>query len=294
MKSFLGTLLEFCLALLLYVQAVHIVAPQATAQQSAQPIKRVDPLSLSSLLIESVSKGQNLARATGFVVESKGKPYLITNWHVLSGRNPETNKPLHPSGAVPGQIRIDHHSKVLGTWVTRIEPLNNATGGRRWLEHQQGSKIDVAALPLSALDDEVQIYPLDMALADTDMRADIAMPVSIIGFPLGLTGPGFFPIWKTGNIASEPAWDYAGLPSFLIDATTRPGMSGSPVMLRLNGGFHMERVNVIVGPGAGGMSTRFLGIYSGELRIAGQLEIGSEVGIVWRPQVITEILAQAK
>jgi hypothetical protein len=114
----------------------------------------------------------------------------------------------------------------------------------------------------------------------------VAMPVSIIGFPLGLTGPGVFPIWKTGHIASDPDLDYGGTPSFLIDATTRGGMSGSPVVLRLTGGFEMRKGGFILA--GSGISTLFLGVYSGRLNDQ------SEIGKVWKPQLVSEILAQIK
>ena len=52
------------------------------------------------------------------------------------------------------------------------------------------------------------------------------MPISIIGFPLGMSGPSRMAIWKTGHIATEPDVDYNGEPFFIIDATTRQGMSG--------------------------------------------------------------------
>lgn len=285
-RMVLAFALTVWLSVALYAQEIRTQTPQASQQQSTQPSKRVDPLSGRSLYLELFSKGQFCGSATGFVVEYKGKPYLVTNWHVLSGRNPETNNPLDPSGALPDKIHVLHHNKVLGTWVVRTEPLLEPNGTRRWIEHKQGSKIDVAALPLTVLNNQVQIYPFDLALAETDMLPAVAMPVSIIGFPLGLAGPGFFPIWKTGHIASDPDLDYAGLPCFLIDATTRGGMSGSPVVLRLTGGFETKSGGFVLA--GGGIYTKFLGIYSGRLHDQ------SEIGRVWRPQVITEILSQAK
>lgn len=78
----------------LYAQEIRTQVPQASQEQSTQPSKRVDPLSVRSLYLELFSKDQFCGSATGIVVEYKCKQYLITNWHVLSGRNPETNNPL--------------------------------------------------------------------------------------------------------------------------------------------------------------------------------------------------------
>lgn len=72
---------------------------------------------------------------------------------------------------------------------------------------------------------------------------------------------------------------------FLIDATTRGGMSGSPVVLRQVGGYLTKSGGQVIMPG---VSTRFLGIYSG------RLPRDSEIGRVWRPRLIKEILEQGK
>ena len=72
---------------------------------------------------------------------------------------------------------------------------------------------------------------------------------------------------KTGHVAS----DINGHPDqkhFLVDATTRDGMSGSPVIAK-------NSLNPL------------LGIYSG--RLHGDVEIG----IVWRLGIIYQLLQQA-
>jgi hypothetical protein len=244
----------------------------------------IDPLTVTSLPIELRANGQPLGTGTGFCVTKADRRFLVTNWHVLAGRNPDTGALLSASGAVPDQVRIYHHAAVgLGNWVIKTEALAGPGGAKRWFEHPGGPGIDVVALPL-ALHNDVSYYPLDLNLADFDMIVSVAMPVSIIGFPFGLATAGAFPIWKTGHIASDPDLDYDGRPAFLIDATTREGMSGSPVVLRLYGGYATSQAAMTLG---GGPGTRFLGVYSG--RIHNQ----AEVGRVWRPSVIRDVLATA-
>ena len=242
----------------------------------------LDPLSGRPLYLIQVKGTQALGTATGFVVTQDKKNYLITNWHVVSGRAPGSNTILHPSGQVPDALLIWHHGRTLGTWVRKREVLHDKKGKIRWAEHSKGRAVDVVALPLQAVDDDVRVYPFDLALADADMVPEVAMPISIIGFPVGLTSAGVFPIWKTGHIASEPALDFKGKPLCLIDATTRGGMSGSPVVLRLSGGYKTKSGGTIMS--SSGHKTLFLGIYSG------RLPRDSEIGLVWRPQVIRDIL----
>lgn len=249
---------------------------------ATEPNKFIDPLSTQSLYLILKNGECILGTATGFIVEKGDINYLITNWHVFSGRHPETNKILSPTGAIPKQVLIWHHGKKLGTWHLKSEKLYDNSGKKRWKEHKSGSKVDIVALPLENIPDNIQLYPFDLSLAKTDMILEVAMPVSIIGFPHGFSSSGKFPIWKTGHIASDPDLNYNNKPLFLIDATTRGGMSGSPVVLHLTGGYMTKDRNWMVG----GKNTLFLGIHSGGL------PGDTEIGFVWRPYLIEEILEE--
>lgn len=247
----------------------------------------IDPLSVRSLFLEILYNNEVLGSATGFIVEFNNNYYLVTNWHVVSGKDPSTNEPLWVwHSIIPNQLNIIHHSSAkLGSWTKKSEALYNTDGAQRWLEHSQGRKVDVVLLPLKNIDSEVKIYPFDLNLANTDIIAEPAMPVSIIGYPLGIATGGNFPIWKTGHIASDPDLDYNNQPAFLIDATTREGMSGSPVVLRSSGVYRTRNGSrVLVQSGA---ATLFLGIYSG------RIHKDSEIGMVWRPKAINEIASNA-
>jgi hypothetical protein len=87
---------------------------------------------------------------------------------------------------------------------------------------------------------------------------------------------GVFISAPTANIASEPYVDFQGKPVVVIDATMRPGMSGSPV--------------VVQEPHYGSYRHRLLGIYTGRFP---RLEKGDDpaLGIVYKPKVIQEIFA---
>jgi hypothetical protein len=67
----------------------------------------------------------------------------------------------------------------------------------------------------------------------------------------------------------------------MVDATTRSGMSGSPVVLRLTGGFKKSSGGNMIA--STGIHTKFLGIYSAQWTV-------SELGKVWFPKVINEII----
>ncbi len=255
----------------------------------------VDPLSLTSLLVVPRVNDQDLGTATCFIVEHKSRAWLVTSRHVVTGRDTETDKLLSNTGAVPDALRIVHHStlstELQGAWTLVNEPLYTENGEPRWVEHPHfcikdaerptEPNVDLVVLPLSSLHKEIQLYPLDLRLATVNVRVAPGLPVSIIGFPFGRFGPAFFPIWKTGHIASD-ADAYWSPRYFLIDATTRTGMSGSPVVYRSFGSYQRDETTTVVGD-----ATRLLGVYSGRIRE------DAEIGIVWRPELISEMLDSA-
>lgn len=229
-----------------------------------------------------------LSSATGFVVEHQGMHYLITNWHVISGRNNQTGQPLDTQhGAVPNILTIFHNvHNHLGAWIPVREPLydsgNDPSSDQpRWLEHPvYGRAVDVVALPLTDLNN-VGTYPYDpwtpptLAVGPSDM-------VSVPGFPFGQRAGGLLAIWVQGAMASEPDVDIDYLPLFLIDSRTKPGSSGSPVIAYRTGG-------AVTTAGGGtaifsGSIWSFLGVYSG------RIEDGSDVGRVWKASVISDII----
>ncbi len=249
-----------------------------------RPIILINPLSVRSLRLELYFGQTLLGRATGFLVQKDERSFLVTNWHVVSGYNPDTGRPLADHGGIPDRIEILHHARGnLGTWIPISQPLVGPNGQPLWVEHPSGRVIDVILLPVVA-SPAADLHYFDLRLSDTDMVPEPAIAISIIGFPYGLGTAGAWPIWKTGHVASDPDLDYDGRPAFLIDATTRGGMSGSPVVWRCDGGYRTRNGTPIL---AGGMKTKFLGVYSG------RIHDDAEIGRVWRPSVVEEILSNA-
>ena len=253
----------------------------------------IDPLTLQVLLVETYFDDKLLGNASAFIVSSNQKTFLITNWHVVSGKNSETGENLHKHAGIPNKIRIWHHQKgKLGEWIPIDQKLRLPNDDNLWLEHPRGSEVDVVALSLIADLGQVDIYPLDLALTNTNMSDVPATPVSIVGFPFGHAVLGKFPIWKTGHIASDINLDYQGTPSFLIDATTRGGMSGSPVYCRAIGPYILKNGGVVL---SSSITTRFMGVYSGRIKFREKNnETGEyiEIGRVWKPIVIKQIIGE--
>lgn len=243
--------------------------------QFAQP-------SVQSLLIEMQFNGQRLATGTGFVVETSLGPHLITNRHNVTGRSQETGQPISKTGGLPNELVVVHNQKgMLGNWVRRTELLE-AYGAPRWVEHPTlGASADVVALKLTALDD-VELFPHDLSGGKAQIQVGPADPVSVVGFPFGLTAGGSLAIWATGFVASEPNVNFNDFPIFLIDCRSRQGQSGSPVIAYRSGG------SVDTGNGTAtifdGPVQRLMGIYSGRINAE------SDLGFVWKLSAIQELV----
>lgn len=227
----------------------------------------VDSLSFQNLSLELFNTNSKISDATGFIIEKNSKNYLVTNLHVLTGLDYFSNAITDSQQRTPTQIGIWHNLSTLGGWNRFAESLYDEKNKKRWIECEIGGKaIDLVALPLKTLPKEIKLYPLRLKSYNDSIVVMPGFSVSIIGFPYGQSsaGSGKFAIWKTGHIASDFDLDINRMPLFLIDATTRPGMSGAMVIFRTE--LYKKNGRTILGTG-----TRFLGVYTAQ---SGQEELG--------------------
>lgn len=230
---------------------------------------------------------------TGFVVAWEETNYLVTNRHVVTGRGRD-GRPLG-SAALPSSLLTWIPAFSAGrpdviAWVANSLSLYSEAGEAEWLVHREfGERVDVVAIPLpdtTSLNQSpgftTTFLPYSLRDPDggpTDLRP--TSDVSIVGFPFGHSAGGKAAIWSRGAVASEPTLDFENEPCFLIDARTRPGQSGSPVI----GYWSSQRVTrdgtARFGTGEG---WELFGVYSG--LIDGRTDIGR----VWRREAIEQII----
>jgi hypothetical protein len=160
----------------------------------------------------------------------------------------------------------------------------------KWLMHPEyGYKIDVIAmeiLNLSIYTGILKFYPINKFDYSEEFPVKVSDDVFILGYPFDVTGSYELPVWKRGSVATEPSHDIDGLPKFLIDSASRSGMSGSPVIMQRSG-FHMSGEQ-IQATDILGVIRNFAGIYSGRIGVKDNFDV--QLGIVWKPRVIEEII----
>lgn len=114
-----------------------------------------------------------------------------------------------------------------------------------------------------------------------------AEPVSVIGFPFGLSSYARYPIWATGFLAQDLDFVSPDNPKFFIDCRSRQGQSGSPVIaFRVQGVRTMKdgRCSASLSPSP---QWEFLGIYSGRVNAE------SDIGIVWHVSILGDLFDAA-
>jgi hypothetical protein len=246
----------------------------------------VDVASTITAKLDVYVRDVPLGLATGFFKKENEQVFLITNWHVVTGRHHEdTTRVLHNMGAIPDRLRfkvpIRGHA---GKWTAPIEwPLyedldsGDSPNKPIWYEHPTyRDRADIVAIPIQ-LPPNGWVRTVDEINSMPSMRNDIGDEIFVLGYPKGIDGGGEFPIWKRASIANEPGVTRVGPHHVLIDTATREGMSGAPVIKIENRPIYVEGLR----------PRKFIGVYSSRL---GRGEIEAQLGKVWDASLINEII----
>ncbi|QFS91530.1 hypothetical protein FIV07_12245 [Mycobacterium sp. THAF192] len=259
------------------------------------------------------SELRELATGTAFYYHLDGANYLITARHNVTGRHWKTGEYMGEYPMAPSHLKLtalappptpagwpftpvpdDPTRSEIAMQITgSLIPLLYEDWSPSWLEHPTyGGRMDVVAIPLAPLpaDEIFTAWNEPVDLEPSDMvdwpRLAAGVDVFIIGFPYRLTSGPFLPLWLRGTIASEPYFGYRvddeNLPLMLIDARTRKGQSGSPVIRHIGQNQFLMRRN-----GTPGLSilpqSDLVGVYSG------RTSDESDLGYVWLMEEVEEI-----
>lgn len=260
-----------------------------------------------------------LSTGSGMLHLCEGHYYIITAWHNLTGRHPETLKVQNTQSATPNNVIVAmiQEAEGMAGRIPFVVQLTSEDQTLFYVHPENYPRIDVAVIPL----DVTKPYPLDMRAGDgrqingtimlgqsgefkTELcplqkyeasnpellkacieDIDVTDELFIPSYPENVTDYLGNPIWKRATVASSVRIGWNGEPKFLIDSASRPGMSGAPV-------FYYSKT--------GEMKTRngnyyfgkefvvFFGIYVG--RMASKDINDAQVGIVWKREVVDEII----
>lgn len=254
-------------------------------------IIRPDSISLTTHHLHMGFNNEVLSHGTGFIYKKEDTYYLITNWHNVSGKHPDSGRHLSDHGGEPNVICTYFRSRENpGVTHKEIIRLYDDDDFQKpvWKEHPtHRNKVDVVAIPLKKeISEQYKLYPINEINFDTKYRTEVADEAFVVGYPFAELTYIALPIWKKASISSEPDVNINRLPMLYIDTATRPGLSGSPVV--------MQRIGIhgLVNGAPNDDSTigrirNFIGVYSG--RVGGDEQL-AQLGIVWKVNVIEEVL----
>ncbi|MDP9079295.1 MAG: serine protease [Bacteroidota bacterium] len=238
--------------------------------------QEANPLSKVSCYVEIYHDNKKLGNATGFFFNTATKTYFITNNHVVGGeffKNEYVRLHNHalPIDSTPNKITVRIYRYEINNTFNITLPIDQSCI-KFYNDAAKNNLMDVVAIPIN---DAIKIQLNNtVTLSSQNISADLLLAPSselfIVGFPYDFAKFGVYPIWKRGTIASEPNLRNVNNSQFWIDATTRAGMSGSPVFFRGSSYATAMSPNTL----SGQINTFLVGIYSAQ-------NYQIEIGIVW-------------
>jgi hypothetical protein len=202
------------------------------------PLSTLNSFSRTAVHLFAFFNAELLGTGSGVIAQHSSGCYLITALHTVSGRDPETQQPLHKYGGIPNRLVVEgcQCRFEMSLYTGDNTPLET---NRLFAIHPRGPRIDVTVMRVTRSPRDL-FMPLDIGFLTERLNTELPLYVSqtcyILGFPEGIIhrprpDVAVLPIWKTGHLASEPGFDFDDLPRLLIDATTRSGMSGAMVFV---------------------------------------------------------------
>lgn len=257
----------------------------------------ISPFSRAAVRIEILRKdaGAEIARssASGFLWQSGSSLFLFTNWHAISGVNPETGK--HLGDFIPNCLRVHHFAErkttgnepsgfflVNGSFEINLDIADPTEG---WMCHPKGKCIDLIARKITLpLPDDLKPICLNSNNLWGVFDGEVGEDVFVVGYPEGEHFERRLPIWKRGTIATDVSLNQRDLPQYLIDTLGNRGLSGAFVL-------HAPILSLL-GDETGRTKRKFsfAGVYAGRM---GEIGIKSQLGRIIKPSALDELLEAA-
>lgn len=263
----------------------------------------INTLSLCCTPIELLANdgsGNIISHSTGFYWSHKGKSYLVTNWHVISGRNIFTGELISEHGFIPKNINYFGVSYAIsdGTLSFHRSRFSIELSDEMVEAFKHPPKVGEQEIDIAI----IQIHPETVFGQNNSASgfagADIATcylneaaaqrivtragdDCFILGYPLQNYEGLCLPIWKRGAISSDTNIGVGGRPIFLVDSATTPAMSGSPVVRKVGG---LPRDNTELGAIEEFAAFEVIGIYAG--RLQSRELAATNIGYAWYKTLI--------
>lgn len=242
----------------------------------------IESLLLTVVRVSTFEQQQQLTNATGFFFARGERLFLVTSRHVVIDK---------PSKHFPNRIEIELHidSDNMAKSTGFSIPLYRQ-GKSTWRQAVDAAgQIDVAVIEIdrAALPDTA-VYSAFTAkhLLDAASQIEVGTSLLVVGFPLGFHDTlHHMPVARHAVVASSFGLRFQGQGYFLTDARTHRGISGAPVVMRLN----------TDDPNLGELPWMLLGIHSTRLDVGTRdLDLDEALGLncSWYADVLLTLTEQ--
>lgn len=227
----------------------------------------IESLLLTAVRIYTYQQEKPLTNASGFFFRRDGRLFLVTSRHVMFD---EPSK--HNPDRFEIELHIDSENMTVSTGYSIPLYQNNERVWRQAVD--RAGEVDVAvieidqnALPATTV---YRAFTPDHLLKPT-RQIEVGTSLLVVGFPLGFHDTlHHMPVARQGVIASSFGLRFQGEGYFLTEARTHRGISGAPVVMRLND----------PDPELGDLPWLLLGIHSARLDVGSRdFELDEALGL---------------
>lgn len=264
-----------------------------------------------------------LSIGSGFIYQLDNDYFIVTAWHNLTGRHPETLKALDEKhSAIPNNIIVNLATSYPDIGVARqsiVIDITDENTSLFYVHEINWPRIDVAVIPLdleknyrsefyTSTGEEFEVVkPLKSSIPNITQfeicpiqnyfvpeedvieewldSVEVTEELFIPGYPYNIQDYYSQPVWKRATIASSIQLGWNKEPKFLIDCASKSGMSGSPVLYyNPNGSIQISATRHQYAHEIAILA----GVYVGRLGVTKDAD--PQVGTVWKQSVIDEII----
>jgi len=243
----------------------------------------IDPLYASTTRVRGFRRNIETTSATAFAWAQDTRTYVVTNKHVILGRDFIGN----PQPLTSIRLRCHNNANFNANSDVNIDLFSSTMPV--WLEHTN-IQIDVVLIPTSSTTFHGLSFPAFSSanFPPANLIIGPGEPLVVIGYPLDFYDQANnLPIVRSAALASAYPVPFMGLPMFITDANLHEGTSGAPVLFIARGAYRTTDSLMTLG----NLPPVLLGINSATWPVQPQ---PLHLNATWLSSVITEILSNPR
>lgn len=212
---------------------IAIIILTSTVLYSCQSDTKLDDVSKFSYKIESGDPRQNIIfyTGTGMICEIDNQIFLVTNYHVLTGINPISNKQFSPIKLNQIALKFLNSEKPVfnGMFIKLYDHLGKALFST--YRDEKGQLLDIAVYRLrkESIPKQSVTHFIPESEIDTANVVSFGEDLIVAGYPTQYSLNPFDPVIISTKSMEKVHKIFSSQHYMFLKDPTAPGMSGSPV-----------------------------------------------------------------